>query len=281
MNKNLPINQIILGDCSEVLKDLPDKCVDLVVTSPPYDGLRDYNGYSFSFEPTAEQLARVVKNGGVLVWVVGDATVDGSESGTSFKQAMYFSKHFNLFDTMIYVKTGFAFPSHDKYHQVFEYMFVFSKGRPSTFNPIYDRLNKEIRMGGDAKRQKDGTVKIGSRGGRNQNRYGKRFNVWQYRTGGGLISTDPIAHEHPAPFPEQLAKDHIISWSNENDLILDPFCGSGTTCVAAEILGRRWIGIDISPDYVEIARKRIKAIRTGVPVKEQRYGQRGLFEASK
>jgi site-specific DNA-methyltransferase (adenine-specific) len=274
------MNKIICGDCLEVMRDWPDGCVDLTVTSPPYDDLRDYKGYTFDFEGIAKQLYRITKQGGVVVWVVGDMTVNGSETGTSFRQALYFKEiGFNLHDTMIYAKGGFANPSSTRYHQVFEYMFIFSKGMLKTFNPIIDRINIEKRTGGTGKRQTNGTMKYsGGVGGKPLNNYGQRYNVWRYKIGGGNVSTDRIAHEHPAIFPEQLAIDHVKSWSNQNHIIIDPMCGSGTTCVAAKKLGRRFIGIDISKDYCQIARERLKAVDTGVPVKEARNGQQALFE---
>lgn len=253
------INTIINADCLDVLQKMPDNCIDLVITSPPYDDLRTYHGYSFNFENIAKELFRVMVDGGVVVWVVGDQCIDGQESGTSFKQVLFFKDiGFNLHDTMIYQKTGFAFPSVGRYHQVFEFMFVLSKGTPKTFNAIKDRKNIETKMGGDAKRQRDGSVVSGKRGGSPQERYGMRFNIWKYKTGGGLMSTFKLASQHPATFPENLAKDHILSWSNKNDLVMDIFSGSGTTIAMAERLNRRWIGIDISESYCEIARKRIE-----------------------
>ena len=194
-----------------------------------------------------------------MVWVVADATVNGSETGTSFKQALYFKEiGFNLHDTMIYLKNGFSNPSLNRYHQIFEYMFIFSKEKPKTFNPIKDRKNKyagETCWGKNTVRQKDGTLEERKR--RVNSEYGMRFNVWKYKVGGGIGQKDKIAYKHPATFPEQLAYDHIISWSNENDIVLDPLCGSGTTLKMAEKLNRKWIGIEINPKYCEIAKQRI------------------------
>ena len=241
-------NQIYCGDCVEVIKGFPDECIDLTVTSPPYDKLRTYNGYEFRFEETAQELYRVTKPGGVVVWVVNDATVKGSETGTSFRQALYFKEiGFNLHDTMIWNKGGFTDVGSLKvrYGQVFEYMFILSKGKPETFNPLKDRLNKQ--PSGrflKNKRLADGTMgDVGKYGQRNK--YGQRFNIWK------LANTD--RNEHPAIFPEKLAEDHIISWSNPGDTVLDPMCGSGTTCKMAAKNGRQYIGIDISEEYCEIA----------------------------
>jgi site-specific DNA-methyltransferase (adenine-specific) len=259
MDNHQSLNKIIQGDCLEVMRGMADNSVDLTVTSPPYDNLRDYKGYSFDFEGIAEQLFRITKQGGVVVWVVGDATVDGSETCTSARQKLFFKEiGFNVHDTMIYQKSGFAFPSIDKYHQIFEYMFVFSKGKPKTFNPIKDRLNIYKKMGGDAKRQKSGEVVKGNRGGQKQEKYGQRFNIWRFKTGGGLMSDFKEAAKHPAVFPERLAIDHIKSWSNEGDVVLDCFSGSGTTVASAEKLARNYIGIEISEEYCEIARKRVQ-----------------------
>jgi DNA modification methylase len=245
------LNQIVCGDCVYTMSRIDDKSIDLTITSPPYDGLRKYNGYSFDFECVAQELYRITKQGGVVVWVVGDATVKGDETGTSFRQALYFkSLGFRLHDTMIYKKLNPPPIQHNRYEGSFEYMFVFSKGKPRTFNPIMIPcklagvvLGGQLRNGGKdhyspKKRQPAATHK-------------KRENIWEYnpkrndRTG------------HPAVFPEQLAHDHILSWSNENDIILDPFCGSGTTCKMAMLLNRNYIGIDISPEYCQLAEQRI------------------------
>ena len=247
------MNRVLQGDCLEVMKDIPDKSIDMVLTSPPYDNLRDYKGYTFDFEGIAKELYRVLKDGGVCVWVVGDATIKGSETGTSFKQALYFKEiGFNLHDTMIWNKGGFSAVGAlvNRYAPVFEYMFILSKGYPKTFNPIKDRKN--IHGGEKASgtiRQSDGSMKPMSKV-MIINEFGQRFNIWEQspqRQKGG----------HPAPFPEKLAEDHILSWSNEGDTILDPMAGSGTTLKMAKKNNRNYIGIEISQEYIEIINKRL------------------------
>jgi len=251
-------NKIIQGDCLKVMKQMPDNCVDLTVTSPPYDNLRDYEGFVFNFEGIAQQLYRVTKTGGVVVWVVGDATIDGSETGTSFRQALYFKElGFNLHDTMIYQVPGAGAKGSNKcYWQVFEYMFVFTKGKISTVNRIKDKKN--IKRGTKCTSNKQARDGVGTRlhpkEGTVVGKFGYRDNVWVVPSGNGHGDYTG----HPAPFPEKLAKDHIISWSNENDLILDPFTGSGTTAKMASLMNRNYIGIEISPEYCEIARKRVQ-----------------------
>ena len=242
------------------ISELQDNSIDLTVTSPPYDNLRTYNGYSFDFEKLAQGLYRVTKNGGVVVWIVGDQTKDGSETGTSFRQALYFKEiGFNLHDTMIYLKHGFANPSNNRYHQVFEYMFVLSKGVPKTFNPLLDRKNKYQKRGGGNIREANGNMNTNSSGGEKLNRFGARFNVWDYPIGGGNISSDSATHKHPAAFPEELAKNHIISWSNEGDTVLDPFLGSGTTLKMCLETNRNGIGFEINEGYETIIRERLKS----------------------
>ena len=256
----MELNRIYCMDAKEGLKLLPNDFVDLTVTSPPYDDLRTYKGYLFDFEPIAKELYRVTKPGGAVVWVVGDATVDGSETGTSFRQALYFKEiGFNLHDTMIY-RCKKPPLTHNRYEQGFEFMFILSKGKPKTFNPIMKK-NKYfgqnyLRNGdwasgkdGSAVRQRDGVALV--------KEYGIKENVWEYFRKGSSHTSDKIAFQHPAIFPEQLANDHILTWSNEGDLILDPMCGSGTTCKMAMVNNRNYIGIDISEEYCEIARKRI------------------------
>lgn len=247
--------KIINGNCLDVMKEkIPDDSIDLTVTSPPYDDLRKYNGYRFDFENIAKELYRVTKEGGVVVWVVGDKTEKGSESGTSFKQALYFKEiGFNLHDTMIWRKTN-PMPKvkTKRYFDVFEYMFIFSKGVPKTFNPIM----QQCKMGG---KKYDSTCKnMGGENGRtkksfilNNERY--KDNIWDVAIAQNKTS-------HPAVFPEQIANDHIISWSNEGDLVFDPFVGSGTTGRMAVFNNRKFIGIDISEEYCEMSKERIKDI---------------------
>lgn len=237
------------------LRELPDKCVDLTVTSPPYDQLRTYKGFSWDFDALVAELYRVTKEGGVIVWIVNDATVKGSETGSSFRQALAFKDMgFNLHDTMIWKKTGTAFPSSVRYYSNFEYMFVFSKGKPKTINLIADRINKHA--GGRVtatERRVDGSIREsqGKKIGRKIKRIGVRYNVWEISQAMGNPS------KHPAVFPERLVTDHIISWSNPGDLVLDPFMGSGTTAVAAIKTRRMYIGFECSAEYCEIAEKRI------------------------
>ena len=259
---------ILCGDCVQIMKQMDDACIDLTVTSPPYDNLRTYNGYCFDFENVAKELYRVTKNGGVVVWVVGDATIKGSETGTSFKQALFFKEcGFNLHDTMIYDKGNCPFPDKNRYYNVFEYMFVFSKGKLNTFNPICDRKNK---CGGDkiqstTLRQADGTLKKTSaeihKTGRKIKEYGYRFNIWQISPGKGKSTLDECAFNHPAIFPEQLANDHILSWSNPNDIVFDPFMGSGTTAKMAMLNNRRFIGCEISEEYCNIIKDRLNNVQ--------------------
>lgn len=255
-----------LGDCLEVMKTISSASVDLTVTSPPYDNLRTYNGFTFDFEGIAQELYRVTKDGGVVVWIVGDATTKGSESGTSFKQALYFMQcGFNLHDTMIYQKSGCPFPEFNRYYPNFEYMFVFSKNKPKTFNPIIDRKNIHFGASLDRlkhARQKDGSLKQSSCYGKKKQikEFGVRYNIWQYSNAPMNGTKDKIAYKHPATFPEQLAHDHIISWSNKGDTVLDCFMGSGTTGKMAKQLNRDFIGIEISQEYLDIAKERINGI---------------------
>lgn len=255
----IEINKIYNEDCLETMAKMPDNFIDLTVTSPPYDDLRTYNGYSFDFENIAKELFRVTKQGGVIVWVVGDATIKGSETGTSFRQALYFKEiGFNLHDTMIYEKAGCSLPNPNRYLQCFEYMFVFSKGRPKTYNLICDRKNRFERWGKTKKvREADGGFSL--RQTKPFREYGRRYNIWRYVPGGqGNSSSDKFIFKHPAVFPEQLAADHIVSWSNENDLVYDPFMGSGTTAKMSILNNRNWIGSEMSSEYCNIIEERVK-----------------------
>lgn len=267
---------LMLGDCLERMKEIPDGSVDLTVTSPPYDNLRKYNGYSFDFEGVASELHRVTKPGGVVVWVVSDATVNGSETGTSFRQALFFRDvcEFSLHDTMIWHKGFASIPTPDRYYNVFEYMFVFSKGKPNALNLLADRENKHVGRAWKAEacigkvrrgRTADSRTRITPK-------YSRRYNIWQQYT----VSLIKEGRKHPAAFPEQLAADHIASWSNPGDIVLDPFTGSGTTGKMAVLAGRKFIGVEISDQYLDIARKRIDA---AIAVASQPAPLGGLFDA--
>jgi DNA modification methylase len=247
------------GDNVQTMREaIPDASIDLVVTSPPYDNLRTYGGHSWDFEALAEQLFRVTKPGGVVVWVVNDATVDGSETGTSFRQALHFMEiGFRLHDTMIWNKGGFTAVGtlQVRYAAVWEFMFVFCKGAIRTFNPIKDRLvmNSDDRQFRTI-RQQDGTTKQLSHVPKPSiaGSFGMRYSIWD-------IPNPGIAgNKHPATFPESLARDHILSWSNEGDTVLDPFSGSGTTMKMARLMGRKGIGIEIHQDYCDIAVERLR-----------------------
>ena len=270
----MKVNQIYNEDCLVTLSKVPDNTIDLTVTSPPYDDLRTYNnhisgkktefnGYSFDFENIARELYRTTKEGGVVVWVVGDGTEKGSETGTSFRQVLYFKEiGFNIHDTMIYMKNNFSNPSSNRYHQIFEYMFVLSKGKPKTFNSIKDRKNvyggQVGSWGKNTSRQVDGTMV--ERKKKIIEEYGQRYNVWTFKTSKNG-QEDEIAYQHPAIFPIQLVKDHIISWSNSGDLIFDPFMGSGTTAKAAVQTERSYLGSELSEEYYGICLKRLETIQ--------------------
>lgn len=260
--------RLIQGDCLEVMRGMADGSIDLTVTSPPYDNLRTYDGTytpdSLDWKAIIAELYRVTVAGGVVVWVVSDATKNGSESGTSFRQALFAREcGFNLHDTMIYEIAGTgAKGSNYAYWQSFEYMFVWSKGTPKAVNRIADVRN--ARAGAMVTRGHK-TINVGTRLGEYAVQdVGIRSNIWRYHAGNnGEESTD-----HPAPFPLRLAKDHIVSWSNAGDLVFDPFAGSGTTGIAAIRLGRRFMGCEIVPAYHAIAEKRIAEAQLQLPLLE-------------
>ena len=255
-------NKIICGSCQEELKKMENSCIDLTVTSPPYDNIREYKGYSFEtkdFKTIVSELFRVTKDGGIVVWIVGDSVINGGESGTSFRQALGFMEGgFILHDTMIYEKNTSSFPARRKgkrYTQIFEYMFIFCKGKIKTGNMICDKPNKwagHTNWGKNTQRGKDGNL-IETKNIKPVPDFSPRNNIWKYNVGKGFNSKDKESHNHPAIFPEKMAEDHILSWSNEGDLVLDPFMGSGTTCKMAKKNKRKYIGIDISAEYCKLA----------------------------
>ncbi len=261
LNENTMLGQ---GDCITEMQKMESNTIDLTVTSPPYDNLRTYAGtleWNFEiFKQVANELYRITKDGGVVVWVVKDSVKNGNKSLTSFKQCLHFQNiGFNVYDVMIYSKTSGCMPHKNRYKDSFEYMFVFSKGKPSTVNLIIDRKNKyagTLTRSKTTMREKEGNLT--DRSVQTVAELGLRYNIWEYATGMGNTTSDKIAFDHPAIFPESLANDHIISWSNEGDLVFDPFMGSGTTGKMAKLNNRRFIGIEKVPEYFEIAKKRVQ-----------------------
>jgi len=250
------LNDIYCTDCVLGMQKLPENAIDLVITSPPYDDLRDYKGYKFEFEKIAVELFRIIKKGGIVVWVVADRTKNGNRSLTSFRQALFFQEiGFNVHDTMIYEKKNTPFMRSNAYTNCFEFMFVFSKGSPNTFNPL---KTKTVRQGREKLVGNKKTDGINNKVWGELNSEKTLTNIWQYAVGLGGSTNDKVAFQHPAIFPEKLAQDHIFSWTNKGDIVLDPMCGSGTTCKMAKLLNRDFIGFDISEDYVNLAKERIK-----------------------
>ena len=248
------VNKIICGDCLEVMKEMPDESIDMVLTSPPYDDLRDYKGYTFNFEGIAKELNRIIKQGGVIVWVVKDSVKDG-KTLTSFKQALHFQAiGLNCHDIIIWEKDAFSFPDKTRYRDVFEYVFIFAKGKPKIINIIKDRKNKWVgSIVHGTSRGKDGeTFKKSNHNRTNVKEYGARYNIWQ------IPSEKNNLYNHPAPFPLKLANDCINSWSNKGAIVLDCMMGSGTTCISAKQSNRKYIGIDISQEYCDIANERLR-----------------------
>lgn len=252
----MELNRTYNMDCVEGMKKVENEIIDMAITSPPYDDMREYKGYTWDFEKTAKEIYRVLKKGGVLVWIIKDKTVKGSETLTSFSQVQYFKKiGFNVHDTMIWEKTGML-PTQDRYYDVFDYMFILSKGKPKTMNFICDKAN----VNGGRKQKKDICINKGKNKKGNdffiRKEFGRRTNIWRIP-----IGKNKETEGHPAPFPEQLAKDHIITWSNIGDVIMDPFMGSGTTAKACLETKRNYIGFEISKEYCEIERRRTMKAR--------------------
>ena len=249
----MEVNKTYNENCLDTMARMEDNFIDLTVTSPPYDNLRMYKGFTMDWQKTINELYRVTKQGGVVVWVVGDSTQKGSETGTSFRQALFAKEcGFNLHDTMIYQKSTPPL-THNRYEQNFEYMFVWSKGKPNTFNGLREpREYKDTRKNKAFGRNKDNSVDFGYS---TQDKTRLKRNVWKYFAGGG--ANDKTASKHPAIFPEQLAQDHVLSWSNENDLVYDCFMGSGTTAKMSILNNRNYIGSEISKEYCDIIHSRL------------------------
>jgi site-specific DNA-methyltransferase (adenine-specific) len=252
---SLPLDQIILGDNCEVMRTLPSESIDLVVTSPPYDDLRTYGGHSWDFYGVAWNLKRLLKPGGVIVWVVGDATKDGSETGSSWKQAHHFQAiGLRIHDTMIYRKQNYTPLTHNRYEQEWEYTFIISNGKPKTFNPkMVECTYAGSKTWGEPNMYKDNSGSLTRVKQTVINDKKIAGNIFTYEVGSRITG----AINHPAMFPEALARDQILNWSNEGDIVLDPFSGSGTTAKMAKHNGRRFIGIEVNPEYVEISQQRL------------------------
>jgi len=248
--------ELMQGDCLERMKEIQDGSVDLTVTSPPYDNLRTYNGNNEQWgenvwRDVIKELYRVTSDGGVVVWIVQDKCVNGGETGTSFKQALWAMEcGFRLYDTMIWNKPSPQAPTEGRYYDVFEYMFIFSKGKPKTLNLLKDRKNKSAGSVSNKESRSCREDRKLLKGKRTVTDFSRRFNVWDMSRGINKTA-------HPATFPEKLAHDHIISWSNEGDTILDPFAGSGTVGKVAKQLNRNFILIEKEPAYIEIINKRL------------------------
>jgi len=269
-------NQIYNQNCIEGMNAMNAESVDLCITSPPYDDLRTYNDSSkwdFNvFQDVAQALTRVLKPGGVIMWNVGDSTINGSETGSSFRQALYFMEScgLKLHDTMIYEKTGSAYcsgPKSVRYTQIFEYCFILSKGKPKTINLIQDKPNKwaGITSWGNAKtRKKDGDMHDPGRKSNPIREFGVRTNIWRIKNSGGFGQSSKESYKHPATMPEELAQDHIITWSNPGDLVIDPFMGSGTTAAMAIQTERNYIGFEIDDEYYKLCQSRLTKLQTNL-----------------
>jgi site-specific DNA-methyltransferase (adenine-specific) len=260
VKKAIPkVDYIANQDAVSFMDSLPLNSIDLTVTSPPYDDLRNYKGYNFDFENIAKGLYKVTKNGGVVVWVVGDKIIKGNRTLTSFRQCIFFQEiGFNVHDVMIYKKKNTPFMRSNAYTNCYEFMFVLTKGSPKTFNPIKESTVRQGLEKMPANKKADG---INNKVLSKLNAFKSRNNIWEYAVGMGGTTSDKIAFKHPAVFPEKLAEEHIISWTNVGDIVFDPMAGSGTTLKMAAKNNRHFIGCDISEEYVEISRKRIKSIQ--------------------
>ncbi len=277
----MDINKTYNENCLVTMNKMPNNFIDCTITSPPYDDIRNYNkkieglsdefnGYSFPFEDIAKELYRVTKKGGIVVWVVNDATHNGSETLNSFRQALFFKEiGFKIHDTMIYRKLNPMPNAGKRYQQMFEYMFILSKGSPKTTNiSLRERSNKC----NDKRTYRKKKFSRNQDGEFNENEYFVKemvpdYNIWDFYVGGGNTTKDEIAFEHPAIFPEELVKRHIDSWTNVGDLIYDPFMGSGTTSKMCILSDRNYIGSELSKEYCDIEKKRLLQLQTKLDFK--------------
>lgn len=252
------MNQILNLDCVEGVRGLETASVPLTVTSPPYDKLRKFE--PFDFESLAKELWRVTVDGGVVVWLVGDQIVKGSESGTSFRQALHFKEvGFNLHHTMIYSPLGKFLTNHLVRHgSALQYMFVLSKGKPRTIHLLRDKRNVHAGRLRAPERRRPNRLRWRSSDWIPIRQWGTRGPIWTYAVGSKTTAKEPYVYDHPALMPEDLARDHILSWSNPGELVLDPFCGAGTTPKMAVLLGRKYLGFEIEERWCRLAERRIR-----------------------
>lgn len=273
MPHNIRINEIHNECCLTGMGGMDDGSVDMVVTSPPYDDLREYhnnNAWNHDFfKDVATQLSRVLKPGGIIAWNVADQTINGGETGSSFRQALFFMDKcgLRLHDTMIYAKTGVAFasgPHSVRYTQKFEFVFILSKGRPKTINLIQDKPNKwagACSWGKASVRKTNGDIQKSASKTKVVRDFGVRDNIWLIKNSGGFGQKNKNAYKHPATMPEELARGHIISWSNPEDIVFDPFMGSGTTARVAMEEGRQYVGFEIDKEYATLAKQMLKKMQ--------------------
>ena len=261
------VDQVVCSDNVAVLSSLPAESVDLFVTSPPYDNLRKYGGQPWDFKALAGEMTRTLKVGGVIVWNVSDSVVNGSESLTSMRQAIHFHDVLGLrvHDTQIYLKNSYVPKNHNRYEQAWEYLFVFTKGKPKTFNPILvPCVTAGSRRWRGAEKQNEATYSMKRVNKHTTVKTHKIHpNVFAYDVGKNAKTT------HNAPFPIELARDAVISWSNVGDFVVDPFVGSGTTVVAAKQLNRHFLGIDIHKPYCAETLRRLTETITPYPDEAQ------------
>jgi len=254
-------NQIYNGDCWELVRELPDECIPLALTSPPYGNMRDYGGHRCDTLGLIDELYRVIRPGGIAVWVEQDQIKGKRCSDSVFEHGCSFrGMGFQLVSEIVLERAGFRAPTHGHYGTP-EVALVFSKGKPTVINIIKDRPNKTA--GAPVKhsvRNRQGVLEF-QKTGKVVQPFGRRGCVWRYNAGFNNSSRDEFAFGHPAIMPEQVAEDLIIAFSRPGDLVLDPMCGSGTTLKMALLNHRRFLGFEIHEPYVEIARKRVRLAR--------------------
>lgn len=255
------LNEVYCGDCVKLMKLLPDSTIDLVVTSPPYDKIRDYNGsIHFDLHKTGQEIFRVLKSGGIAVMVIQDQTKNFGKSLTSFKTIIDWCDNigFKLFETIIYRKNGSEGVWWTKRFRVdHEYMPIFLKGKkPQYFNKeplkIPSKHGGKVMTGSGSRKTNGETQKTVTRA---INFKKCRGTIWNYLMAG---DKNPLKRKHPAVFPDKIPYDFIQCFCPEEGIVLDPFAGSGSTLVMAKKLRRSFIGFDIVPEYCELARERLK-----------------------